>query len=147
MAESRFELPLRVVLEDPAPGVAIMLFSGGPRDGRLHAPANASPSALVFEFEVTVDGQVSGGAPRLLGPFTQGPPAARFVYLNVGRYAGQSTSEWAGRVKIPLFGITRPDIDALKPGQRLTAHIAGRDKKGRPALASAPILPPGWRTT
>jgi hypothetical protein len=39
---------------------------------------------------VTVDGSVADGRPRLLGPYVQGPPAGRFVYLCVGQYAGQS---------------------------------------------------------
>ncbi len=33
---------------------------------------------------------MADGRPRLLGPYVQGPPAGRFVYLCVGQYAGQS---------------------------------------------------------
>lgn len=144
MRADRFNLPLRIVMENPVPGVAILLYSGGPHDGQLHGPVSASKTALVFEFEVTVDGEVKGGGPRLLGPYTQGPPLARFTYLNIGGRAGQAGTQWNGRVKTPLFGITWAGIDSLAPHQRLTGHIAGRDRKGRPNCASVPILSPGW---
>lgn len=42
------------------------------------------------------------GLPNSLGPFAQGPPAARFVYVDVGTYAGQKNTPWARRMKVPL---------------------------------------------
>ena len=50
-----------------------------------------------------------------------------------------------GRVKVPLGGLSWPRIEALEPGQRLEARIPGRGRKGGPALATVPILGPGWR--
>lgn len=93
---------------------------------------------------MTVDGRLAEGRPRLLGPCVQGPPAARFVYLPLCRYAGQAHSEWAGRVKVPLGGVGWDAIQALSPGARFAARITGRSPKGGPALASMRILPPGW---
>jgi hypothetical protein len=144
MRIDRFELPIRIVVVDPVPGLAIALQRGHAAKVTLTAPSNRSPDAVTFDLEVTVDGQLRDGRPRLLGPCVQGPPEARFVYLPLGRYAGQAASEWAGRVKVPLGDIDWDQIEALAPGARLAARIPGRSPKGGPALASMRLLPPGW---
>jgi hypothetical protein len=138
--KGRFELLLRIVVEEPFPGVQLALQRG--KDA-LEPPAAASPEAIVFDLEITVDGAMPDGRPRLLGPHIQAP-AERFVYLCVGRYAGDAASEWAGRIKVPLGGIGWPEIEALATGRRLEGRISGTGKRG-PALATVPILPPGWR--
>ena len=58
------------------------------------------------------------GTPNRLGPLTQGSAATRFVYICVGRRAGQVTSSWDGRVKVPLAGITQAQVKALLAAQR-----------------------------
>jgi hypothetical protein len=45
---------------------------------------------------------------------------------------------------VPLDAIGWASIEALAPGERLTAHIAGTARDGSPACATVPILPPGW---
>ncbi len=142
-AEPR-ELPLRVVMEHPLPGVAIALQRGATGKATLVGPSQSLPEALVFDFAVALDGCTADGAPRLLGPFVQGPPNARFVYLGVGTYAGQLGSPWNRRVKVPLGGIGWEAIEALPPSGRLVVHIAGKGRDGGPACASVPLLPPGW---
>jgi len=74
----------------------------------------------------------------------QGPPEARFVYLAVGKRAAQLESPWDGRVKVPLGGLGWDHIEKLAPKGRLVARIAGQSPKGRPALASVRLVPPGW---
>jgi len=145
MRADRFELPLRVVIDDPVPGVAIVQQRGATGKAELVPAAQTSTSELAFEFEVTVEGALPDGRPRLLGPWVQGPPGARFTYLCVGQAAGQRGSEWSRRVKVPLFGLAWEAIQALKPGQRLEAHIASRGKDGTPACASVKLLGDGWR--
>jgi len=140
----RFELPLRVVVESPVPGIAIALQRHQGAGAELNPPAARSAHAVVFDFEVTVEGRLPDGRPRLLGPHVQGPPAARFVYLAVGRYAGDAASEWGGRVKVPLGGLGWDEIERLSHGGRLVARILGQAPKGGPALASVQLLPPGW---
>lgn len=144
MASERIELPVRLVVEDPLPGLAIALQRGQADKAVLAPPASRSADSVVFDIELTVDGRLADGRPRLLGPCVQGPPQARFVYLSVGRYAGQADSEWGGRVKVPLDGLGWREIEALAPGGRVVARIAGRSPKGGPALASVRLLPPGW---
>lgn len=139
MRTGRFDLPLRIVVDDPVPGLAMVL-----QRGDSHGPELVGEGP-VFDLEVTVDGAIPDGRPRFLGPYVQGPPAGRFVYLCVGEMAGQIGSPWSGRVKVPLGDIGRDLIEALKTGQRLEARIPGRGRKDGPALASVKILPPGWR--
>ena len=147
MRAERFELPLRIVMEDPVPGVWIALQKGASGKAELIGPAAKAPSSLAFELEVVVEGALPDGRPRLLGPYVQGPPAARFVYLCVGQFAGQAGSEWGRRVKVPLGGLSWALIEALPPGARLVGRIGGRGRDGSPACASVPIRPPGWQAS
>ncbi|MGN6819603.1 MAG: DUF5990 family protein [Sphingomonas sp.] len=144
MTAEKIDLPLRIVVDQPLPGVAIALARGNGANAALIAPVHASSDALVFDLDVTVDGNTAEGGPRFLGAFVQGPPTARYVYLNVGSMAGQIGSPWQRRVKIPLSGIGWEAIEALGAGSRLTAHIASKRHDGSPACATVPILPPGW---
>ncbi len=144
MKAERFELPIRIVVETPVPGMAIALQRGAAGKAKLAPPTHRSAEAATFDLAVTVEGRLPDGRPRLLGPFVQGPPGGRFVYLPVGRYAGQADSKWGGRVKVPLGGLTWEAIEGLRPGARLVARIAGRSPKGGPALASVRPPPPGW---
>jgi hypothetical protein len=147
MKAEKTELPLRIVVDQPIPGVALALQRGSGTKFSLVGPAQASADALLFDLDITLDGSTAAGGPRLLGLFVQGPPTARFVYINVGASAGQIGSPWQRRVKVPLGGITLESIEALAPGERLTAHIASKGRDGTPACATVPILPPGWRVT
>jgi len=144
MTAEKSELPLRIVVDQPIPGVALALQLGSGVKFDLVGPVQASVDALVFDLDINVDGSNAVGEPRLLGRFVQGPPTARFVYINVGASAGQIGSPWQRRVKVPLGAITWQAIEQLSPGERLTAHIASRGRDGTPACATVPILPPGW---
>jgi len=146
MTSEKTELALRIVVDQPIPGVALALQRGSGTKFGLVGPAQASADALVFDLDITLDGVIAAGGPRLLGRFVQGPPTARFVYINVGASAGQIGSPWQRRVKVPLGGIGWQAIEALSPGDRLTAHIASKGRGGTPACATVPILPPGWRS-
>lgn len=146
MRSERFDLPLRIVMEDPVADVALALQRGAAARAELVPPADASPHAIAFDLDVVVDGKLPDGGPRLLGPFVQGPPSARFVYLCVGQLAGQPGSMWSRRVKVPLGDLSWTLIETRPPDARLVARIAGRARDGGPACASVPLLPPGWRS-
>jgi hypothetical protein len=128
----------------PPPGVAIAMQRGATARADLVAPVSASAEGLVFEFGVRADLSAAGKPPRLLGPFVQGPPDARFVYINSGIYAGKEHPAWGRRAKVPLKGLTVALIERLPASQRLEARIAGRSRDGGPACASVPLLAPGW---
>lgn len=135
MAE-RVPLPLRIVVEDPVPGVFVALQRGATAAVDHVPPVVRSARALIFDFEVAVEGALEDGCPRLLGRCVQGPPPARFAYLCIG-------APWSRRAKVPLGGITAAQIAALSPGERLCAHVNGRARDGTPACASVPLIG-GW---
>ncbi|HEY4574983.1 MAG TPA: DUF5990 family protein [Thermoanaerobaculia bacterium] len=100
MSEDR-ELSLRITVISPPPGVTFRLQRG--RSG-LVPPVEATNEYLSFDFTLRVDIS-KDGKPNFLGPFAQGPPAGRFVYVNSGTSAGQADSGWTRRAKVPLSGI------------------------------------------
>ena len=137
-------LPLRIIIEQPLADVALALQHGN--DGLEPATA-ISPTQVVFDFAVRLGTPQADGTPNLLGPFTQGPAATRFAYICVGRRAGQATSCWDGRVKVPLTGITQSQVKALlaASGKRLAVRVPGRNPKGGPALATVRLPADPWQ--
>jgi hypothetical protein len=127
------ELRLRVNVIDPPKGVLFQMQRGR---SDLVPPARQSSKALQFDFAVRI-GERPNGDPNFLGPFTQGPPEARFVYVNSGTLAGQPDSCWSRRAKIPLTGITWQLIEAARrEGAALEADVQGRGRDGSPICAS-----------
>lgn len=138
------ELPLRIRLIEPPPGVEFCLQQG---KSDLVGPVLITDSEIVFELSLQVGDPRPGGLPRLLGPFAQGPPDGRFVYVNSGTLAGQSDSCWTRRAKVQLSSITQPMIEeVLSTGTSvLEARLAGTDSRGGgPVCASRPLLGGGW---
>jgi hypothetical protein len=138
------QLPLRVTLVAPPPGVEFCL-QGGP--GERFDQQCSTGTDISFDFDVRVAPGKTPGSPSFLGTFTQGPPAARFVYICSGTLAGQSTSGWTRRAKVPLGGITSELITKVRkaPSARLEARIRGTAGDGGPACATVPLLDAGWR--
>jgi hypothetical protein len=111
----------------------------------LVPPSSATDDRLTFDLRAR-PATLADGAHTLRGAEVQGPPAARFVYVNSGRRAGQWDSPWDRRAKVSLAGITRELADAAlaTPGAVLEARLAGTDERGGPACASVKLLD-GWR--
>lgn len=135
------EIALRITLVDPPADVAFALQRG--RD-ELCQVTRSTGATISFGFTVRVRDAKSI---VLLGPFTQGPPASRFVYVNSGTYAGDKVSCWSRRAKIPLVGITPALVRELEQtsGGVLEARIAGKSRDGGPACATVALLDGGWR--
>ena len=133
------ELDVRIIVRHPLPGVAFAVQRG--RD-QLLPPTVSTATALTFEFTVRVGDTPTGTAPRLLGPYTQGPPTERFVYVNAGQTAGQYSSCWTRRAKIPLGGITREMIRAVlsTPGARVETEFEGVGRDGGPTCATVKTI-------
>ena len=123
---------LRVVVRNPPKGVRWCLQRGA---SELAAHA-VSKDGEDLSFDLEVRAQPLDGGVRFLGPFTQGPPKARFLYLCSGTSAGQRDSCWTRRAKIPLPGIDWPMALA---GRTLLAGFEGTAKDGGPACAG-PVL-------
>jgi hypothetical protein len=137
------DLTLRIVLQDPPPRVVYGLQKGkGPNYETIQKQTSNSTD-LIFEF--TVQAKVGeDGSLAFLGPFTQGTPQDRFIYIDIGTYAGQTDSPWSRRLKIPLFGITKELIGKLSEGQTLTTKVPGKGKDGSPSCATVKPFD-GWK--
>ena len=135
------ELPMRITILNPVPGVALTVRGDDPRAAVIPTGPEVS-----FDFVVRVKRIPGDDHPRFLGACTQGPPSQRFVYVDVGTLADQADSRWTRAAKIPLSGISWSLInEAWRHGGRLEARIQGRAKDGGPACATVPLLEGGWR--
>jgi hypothetical protein len=137
------ELTLRIVVERPLAGVAYRVQRG--RDELLE-PVCRSADALVFDLAVRAGTPRADGGPNFLGPFAQGRPDDRFVYVNTGARAGQADSHWTRRAKVRLSGISRELVERAldAPGAVLQARMEGIGRDGGPACAGIPLLGDGW---
>ena len=97
---------------------------------------------------MTVKGNRDDGLPNFAGTLVQGPPAGRFVYIDIGKSAGQTKSEWDRRIKIPLLEITWDMIDQLvyDPKRRIEASIPGTGKDGGSSCATVKPID-GWKVS
>ena len=119
------ELSLTIVLERPTAGVDYGLQKGRGNDYETVQTQRGANKDLTFEFRVRVN-EGKNGKPNFLGPFAQGNADGRFVYLDIGTYAGQKNTGWARRLKIPLMGIEWTSIEsAIKSQKPLEARVAG----------------------
>lgn len=136
------EVPMRLVLVDPPPGVDFGIQRGRGAEYESQFVQQRTSGDLFFDFSLTVAESRKNGLPNFQGPFAQGPPASRFVYVDVGTYAGQKSTQWARRMKVPLQGIGWALIRKAvsKPGSRLAARIAGTGKDGGPNCATVQLL-------
>jgi hypothetical protein len=137
------ELPLRIVVQHPPQGVMFAVQRGR---ASLVGPSYTQGDAVVFELRVRV-AEGKDGRPNFLGPFAQGTPADRYVYVNSGTYAGQTGTRWSRRAKLKLAGIGWELVDEARdtPGVVLEARIEGRARDGGPCCATVPLLDGGWR--
>lgn len=140
------ELPLRVTVVRPLPGVTFQLQCGRTD---LVPPAQVSDTTISFDLRLRLAPERAGQPPNFLGPCAQGPPAGRFLYVNSGTRAGQADSCWDRRAKVPLSGITWALIATVlaTPDTLLEAQIKGTARDGGPACATVPLLGDGWQMT
>jgi len=135
------ELTLRIIVEQPPPGVDFALQKGR---GSLYETVRKQRSKgndLVFEFQAVIRKGVSNTTAALGGPFEQGPPPQRFVYIDIGTYAGQRDSCWSRRLKIPLGGIT---AKMVAMGGVLETRVPGTGRDGGPNCATVKDFE-GWK--
>lgn len=98
----------------------------------LH-PADAD--AVVWTLDVT-DAVDRAGLPDVRGPFAQGRPGARFVYLSWGGVGPDGQRAMFRRAKLMLD----PELIAAAAGRTLTGELALRAADGTPLCAA--VRPP-----
>ena len=130
------EVTLRIVLEAPPPGVDFGLQEGHGNDYQTVQTQRSKTSDLVFTFTVRAK-QNTSGEPTFLGPFTQGPAQGRFVYVDIGTYAGQKDTPWSRRLKIPLSGIAWEMVEQASDSSRvLETRVRGTGRDGGPTCGT-----------
>jgi hypothetical protein len=140
------ELKLRIVLESPPGGVDFGLQKGRGTDYETIQKQGSGAGDLSFEFTLEVKGDRKDAMPTLRGPFVQGPVGARFVYIDIGTYAGQTNTAWSRRLKIPLSGITWEMVDRLSDSSQavLEARVPGTGKDSGPSCGTVKPFA-GWK--
>lgn len=137
------DVPLRVVLLQPPAGVDIGVQKGRGSKYETVQTQRTAGNDLTFEFTIRVVVDADTREPNFSGPFVQGPPGGRFIYLDIGTTAGQADTPWARRLKIPLGGITREMVDRAAV---LETHVRGTGRDGGPSCGTVKPFG-GWRTT
>jgi hypothetical protein len=131
------EITLEIILIKPTPGVVFGVQKGSGSNYETVQKQVAASDDLTFTFTVSVKGdRAKEKSPKLSGSFVQGPTGNKFVYIDIGKAAGQFDSVWSRRLKIPLAGITWGDIDALSGNAMLQASVPGTGKDGGPNCAT-----------
>jgi len=132
------ELTLRIILEKPPVGVDFGLQKGRGSAYETIQKQRSKAKDLYFEFTVGVKASRKDAMPAFQGSLLQGPPGERFIYIDIGTYAGQTDSCWSRRLKIPLSGITWEMIDRLLANSEsvLETRILGTGKDGGPTCGT-----------
>jgi len=137
-----FELPIRLVLVDPPAGVDFGIQKGKGVEYETLFAQQRGHGDISFDFALTVKDNRKDGLPNFLGPLAQGTVDSRFIYVDVGTYAGQNDTPWSRRMKVPLEGISWSLIRKVmnRPSHALSARIPGAGKDGSPSCATVKLL-------
>ena len=138
---------LRLILVAPPAGVDFGLQDGRGSGYQVVQTQRSTGQDLRFEFSVEVKpAGAKRGLPDFRGSFVQGPVGGRFVYVDIGTYAGQTGTPWGRRLKVPLSGITWRQVERAlgAPRSVLEARVPGSLPDGSPACASVKNFA-GWK--
>ena len=141
------EIMLQIILIKPTKDVDFGLQKGAGNNYETVQKQRAGSQDLFFKFPVKVKGEKSKDLlPKFSGHFVQGPSSNKFIYIDIGTYAGQTNTPWARRLKIPLTGITWMDIDKLyaNPNFILETSVPGTGRDGGPNCATVKPFN-GWQ--
>ena len=128
------EIPMRIVIENPVPGVLHSLQTGD--TGILDAKRSKAGEPLVFEFPVRI-----APGPKFFGDQVRREgPVRRFVYVRIGQSAGDHASEWTRRMKIDVHDTPQELLDRAMAGEGVVElTVDGTGKDGSPACATVPV--------
>src|SRR5437764_9358044 len=112
------EVTLRIILERPVSGVEYGIQKGKGNKYETIQKQTANSDDLKFEISIGVKA-VANEPPVFTGPFAQGNPQDRFIYIDIGACAGQYNTQWSRRLKIPLNSISQTLINDLSTQQVL----------------------------
>jgi len=130
MKPGQTEIRMRIVIEQPVPGVLHSLQAGDDRP--LDPKLSKTGEPLAFDFPVRI-----APGPKFFGDQVRREgPERRFVYIRIGQSAGQHGSEWSRRMKIDIHDLGHELLDAAIAGGTLELTVNGTGKDGTPACAT-----------
>ena len=129
------EIKLRIVLQNPVDGVMYGLQKGKGADYETVQAQLLKGEDFTFEFTIQVK-QAKGKGISLGGPFVQGSGGNRFVYINIGSYAGQTGEPWSGRLKVPFLESDFQDSLLDECAYCWSCIVPGSTEDGRPVFAT-----------
>lgn len=138
------EVRLRIVLVDPPADVDFGIQEGKGNAYTTIHKQRSKKADLSFEFMVPIKNNRDDGLPNFIGLLAQGPMTSRFIYVDIGKSAGQFDSVWNRRIKVPLAGITWEMIEKASTRRVLEARLPGTGKDGGPSCATVKPID-GWK--
>ena len=139
-------IALQIILIKPTKDVDFGLQKGSGNDYETIQKQRSGGQDLLFKIPVTIKGEKGKDLlPKFSGHFVQGPTGNKFIYIDIGTYAGQTNTIWSRRLKIPLTGITWKEIDKLisNPDLILETIVPGTGRDGGPNCATVKPFD-GW---
>jgi hypothetical protein len=133
-ADTNVTLHLSVLT--PPKGVAHSLQG---KDGEIVDPTVSTGKTIMFKVPARLEEGKTGW--RFLGDFvrTEGK-TRRFVYVGIGKHAGQPDTSWDRRAKVDLPEITAAMTRKAEAGKLdLDGAYEGTDAKGTPSCATVKV--------
>ncbi|MDP3494545.1 MAG: DUF5990 family protein [Hyphomonadaceae bacterium] len=136
MAAGEPNVTLKLSVVTPPKGVAHSLQG---KDGEIVDPTVSTGKTIVFKVPARLEEGKTGW--RFLGDFvrTEGK-TRRFVYVGIGKHAGQPHTTWDRRAKVDLPEVTANMIGAAQAGMLvLDGAYDGTVRMGVPSCASVKV--------
>lgn len=139
------ELAVRITLERPPSGIDFGVQKGSGHTYETILLQKSGEGNLSFAFTIVLK-KNKAGLPDFAGLCVQGPPNERFIYIGIGKAAGEVNSVWSRRLKVPLSGISPEMIEQLLADSSLILEtsVPGTGKDGGPNCATVKPFP-GWK--
>jgi hypothetical protein len=137
-------LSIRIILESPPTGVDFGIQKGSGNKYETILKHRSDNNDLCFEFDISIK-ESKTTLHNFAGPYVQGPPNERFIYIDIGTAAGQLNSVWTRRLKIPLRDISSETIKQILADSSLILEtkVPGTGKDGGPNCATVKPFS-GW---
>jgi hypothetical protein len=137
------QVTLRIIIEKPVSGIEYGVQKGKGSKYETIQKQSSDSNDLTFQIPVSVKFDDNGVA-TFFGPFVQGPSQQRFLYIDIGAYAGQKDTPWSRRLKIPLTDISKAILSKNSANQVLVTVVPGTGKDGGPNCATVKPFT-GWK--
>ena len=128
------EVPTRIVIDRPVAGVlhSLQAKDGHPLDPKM----SVAGEPIAFDFIVRI-----APGPKFVGDQVRREgPERRFVYIRVGKSAGDAISPWDRRMKIDIHDLPQSLLDAAVAGEGIVQlTVDGTGKDGSPACATVRV--------